>query len=62
MQRSAGIGLKFHAREMADPIPLEPMAAKIRAALQVSVPTLREGLPLKKVKREFNSGIFGVTA
>ena len=48
MQRSAGIGLKFHAREMADPIPPEPMAAKIRAALQVSVPTLREGLPLKK--------------
>jgi histidine triad (HIT) family protein len=31
--RSAGIDLKFHAREMADPKTLEPIAAKIRAAL-----------------------------
>jgi histidine triad (HIT) family protein len=31
--RTAGIDLKFHAREMADPKSLEPIAAKIRAAL-----------------------------
>ena len=31
--RTAGIDLKFHAREMADPKTLEPIAAKIRAAL-----------------------------
>jgi histidine triad (HIT) family protein len=31
--RTAGIDLKFHAREMADPRSLEPLAAKIRAAL-----------------------------
>jgi histidine triad (HIT) family protein len=31
--RSAGIDLKFHAREMADPKTLEAIAAKIRAAL-----------------------------
>ena len=31
--RSAGIELKFHARSMADPKTLEPIAAKIRAAL-----------------------------
>ncbi len=31
--RSAGIDLKFHAREMVAPQILEPIAAKIRAAL-----------------------------
>ena len=31
--RRSGIDLKFHAREMADPKTLEPIAAKIRAAL-----------------------------
>ena len=31
--RSAGIDLKFHAREMVAPQLLEPIAAKIRAAL-----------------------------
>ena len=31
--RTAGIDLKFHAREMVDPKSLEPLAAKIRAAL-----------------------------
>jgi len=31
--REAGIDLKFHAREMVDPKSLEPLAAKIRAAL-----------------------------
>jgi histidine triad (HIT) family protein len=31
--RTAGIDLKFHAREMADPKTLEAIAAKIRAAL-----------------------------
>jgi histidine triad (HIT) family protein len=31
--RSMGIDLKFHAREMVDPKSLEPLAAKIRAAL-----------------------------
>ena len=31
--RAAGIDLKFHARAMVDPKSLEPLAAKIRAAL-----------------------------
>ena len=31
--RTAGIDLKFHAREMVDAKTLEPIAAKIRAAL-----------------------------
>jgi histidine triad (HIT) family protein len=31
--RTGGIDLKFHAREMAAPQTLEPIAAKIRAAL-----------------------------
>jgi histidine triad (HIT) family protein len=31
--RSAGVDLKLHAREMADPATLESFAAKIRAAL-----------------------------
>ena len=31
--RTAGIDLKFHAREMVDPRSLEPLAARIRAAL-----------------------------
>ena len=31
--RTHGIDLKFHAREMVDPRTLEPLAAKIRAAL-----------------------------
>ena len=31
--RTAGIDLKFHARNMTDPKTLEPIAAKIRAAL-----------------------------
>ena len=31
--RSAGIDLKFHARDMVDRAVLEPIAAKIRAAL-----------------------------
>ncbi|HUO98224.1 MAG TPA: HIT family protein [Rhizomicrobium sp.] len=31
--RTTGIDLKFHAREMVDPKSLEPLAAKIRAAL-----------------------------
>jgi histidine triad (HIT) family protein len=31
--RTAGIDLKFHAREMVAPQSLEPIAAKIRAAL-----------------------------
>jgi histidine triad (HIT) family protein len=31
--RTAGIDLKFHARSMVDPKTLEPIAAKIRAAL-----------------------------
>jgi len=31
--RTAGIDLKFHAREMVAPGSLEPLAAKIRAAL-----------------------------
>jgi len=31
--RTMGIDLKFHAREMVDPKSLEPLAAKIQAAL-----------------------------
>lgn len=31
--RSAGVDLKLHARSMVDPKTLEPLAAKIRAAL-----------------------------
>ena len=31
--RTTGIDLKFHDREMVDPKSLEPLAAKIRAAL-----------------------------
>jgi histidine triad (HIT) family protein len=31
--RAAGIDLKFHERDMVDPKSLEPLAAKIRAAL-----------------------------
>ena len=33
MPRHEGINLKFHAREMVDAAELEPIAAKIRAAL-----------------------------
>jgi histidine triad (HIT) family protein len=33
LPRHAGIDLKLHAREMVDPKTLEPLAAKIRAAL-----------------------------
>jgi histidine triad (HIT) family protein len=33
LPRHAGIDMKLHAREMADPKTLEPLAAKIRAAL-----------------------------
>lgn len=33
LPRFAGIDMKLHAREMADPKTLEPIAAKIRAAL-----------------------------
>lgn len=31
--RSAGVDMKFHARDMVDPKSLEPIAAKIRNAL-----------------------------
>ncbi|MBN9533988.1 MAG: HIT family protein [Alphaproteobacteria bacterium] len=33
LPRHAGIDMKLHAREMVDPKTLEPIAAKIRAAL-----------------------------
>jgi histidine triad (HIT) family protein len=33
LPRHAGIDMKLHAREMVDPKTLEPLAAKIRAAL-----------------------------